>query len=77
MPVGSSMGSQAGTGVVWVVNRNSGALEAFDAEHLGTPLFTAAIPPWTAGSPFLTPMQANGRVVVGSSKAVAIYGLSN
>jgi hypothetical protein len=77
LPIVSSSGSKAGTGVVWTVNRDVPALEAYDAEHLGKAIFTSALPPWTAGSAFLTPMQANGRVVVGTSKAVVIFGLAN
>jgi hypothetical protein len=51
-------------------------LEAYDAEHLGRPLFVAELPPWTAGSPFITPMEVNGRVYVGSSGSVSVFGLA-
>ncbi|HEY9027637.1 MAG TPA: hypothetical protein VIP05_25315, partial [Burkholderiaceae bacterium] len=77
IPIVSSNGSKAGTGVVWLVRRRSPIqLEAYDAEHLGAPLFTADAGTWAAGSAFLTPMEANGRVYVGSSGAVTIFGLT-
>ncbi|HEX4510724.1 MAG TPA: hypothetical protein VH328_11605 [Burkholderiaceae bacterium] len=76
LPIGSSMGTLGGTGIVWTVNRNGPTLEAYDAQALGTPIFSASLPAWTAGNPFLTPLQANGRVVVGTSKAVVIFGLA-
>jgi hypothetical protein len=76
LPIVSSSGSQAGTGVVWLVRRRSPLqLEAYDAEHLGAPIFTANAGTWAAGTPMLTPMQANGRVYVGSSGAVTVFGL--
>jgi len=77
LPVVSSNGSQAGTGVVWLVRRSSPPqLEAYDAEKLGAPIFAAAIGSWTSGSAFLTPMQANGRVYVPTSGQVAVFGLA-
>ena len=70
-------GSQAGTGVVWQVRRTSPPqLEAYDAEKLGAPIFTAAIGSWTSGSAFLTPLEANGRVYVPTSGQVAVFGLA-
>ena len=77
LPIVSSNGGLAGTGVVWLVRRRSPLqLEAYDAEHLGAPIFTANAGTWSAGTAFLTPMQANGRVYVGSSGAVTIFGLT-
>jgi len=77
LPIVSSNGGKAGTGVVWVIRRKSPIqLEAYDAEHLGAPLFAADAGSWTAGNPYLTPMQANGRVYVGSSGAVTVFGLT-
>jgi hypothetical protein len=77
LPIVSSDGSKAGTGVVWLVRRRSPLqLEAYDAEHLGAPIFTANAGTWSAGTAFLTPMEANGRVYVGSSGAVTIFGLT-
>jgi hypothetical protein len=77
LPTVSSNGSKAGTGIVWTVRRVSPPrLEAYDAERLGAPLFAANLPAWTAGSPHLTPMVANGRVYVGSSGSVSVFGLA-
>jgi hypothetical protein len=76
-PIVSSSGSTAGTGVVWTIRRgNPMTLEAYDAEHLGAPIFSAAAGPWTAGRPFQTPMQANGRVYVPGSGTVTVFGLT-
>jgi outer membrane protein assembly factor BamB len=77
LPIVSSDGSKAGTGVVWTVRRHHPpVLEAYDAERLGAPLFAARLPEWNAGSPHLTPMVANGRVYVGSSGSVSVFGLT-
>jgi hypothetical protein len=77
LPIVSSNGSQAGTGVVWLVNRAVPLLlEAYDAEKLGAPIFSATIPTWTAGTPILTPLEANGRVYVGTKGQVLVFGLS-
>ena len=77
LPIGSSNEGKGGTGVVWTVNRAAPQrLEAYDAQALGAAIFSASIPSWTAGNAFLTPLQANGRVFVGSSSAVAIFGLA-
>jgi outer membrane protein assembly factor BamB len=76
LPIVSSNGSEAGTAVVWLVNRSSPLrLEAYDAEKLGTPIFTGAIGAWGSGRPFLTPIEANGRVYVGTTGQVAVFGL--
>jgi hypothetical protein len=76
-PIVSSSGSAAGTGVVWTIRRgNPMTLEAYDAEHLGAPIFSAAAGAWTAGRPFQTPMQANGRVYVPGSGTVTVFGLT-
>jgi hypothetical protein len=77
LPIVSSNGSQAGTGVVWMVRRTSPPqLEAYDAEKLGAPIFAAAVGAWTSGTPFLTPLEANGRVYVPTTGQVAIFGLA-
>jgi hypothetical protein len=77
LPIVSSNGSQAGTGVVWLVRRSSPPqIEAYDAEKLGAPIYAASIGAWTSGSAFLTPMEANGRVYVGTTGAVAVFGLA-
>ena len=75
LPIVSSHGSEPGTGVVWTINRDW--LRAYDAEALGAPIFVASLPPWSFGSAFTTPLQANGRVYVGATGAVLVFGLSN
>jgi outer membrane protein assembly factor BamB len=77
LPIVSSDGSKPGTGIVWNVRRRQPPeLEAYDAERLGAPLFSAKLPPWNAGAPYLTAMVANGRVYVGTSKTVSVFGLA-
>jgi hypothetical protein len=76
IPIVTSNGSQAGTGVVWLIRRNPLQLEAYDAEHLGAPIYTASPGAWTAGRPYLVPMAANGRVYVGASGTVTVFGLT-
>ncbi len=77
LPVVSSNGSKAGSGVVWLVRRASPVqLEAYDAEKLGAPIFSASAGSWSAGNAFLTPMEANGRVYVGASGTVTVFGLA-
>jgi hypothetical protein len=77
LPIVSSNGNKAGTGVVWVIRRGSTLqLEAYDAEHLGAPIYAASAGTWPNGNPFLTPLQANGRVYVPSSGKVMVFGLT-
>ena len=75
LPVVSSHGSDAGTGVVWTVGRDR--LDAYDAQALGAPIFEGAFPPWSAGTAFLTPLVVNGKVYVGTSGGVAVFGLTD
>src|SRR5262249_51488750 len=75
LPIVSSYVSRAGTGVVWTVNKPY--FRAYDAQALQQPIFETTIPPYTAGSAFLTPVVANGRVYVGTTGAVLVYGLTN
>ncbi len=77
MPIVSSNGSAAGTGVVWTIRRsNPLQLEAYDAEHLGAPIYAASAGTWTAGRAFVTPLEANGRVYVPASGTVSVFGLT-
>jgi hypothetical protein len=77
LPIVSSNGRTAGTGVVWVIRRGSTLqLEAYDAEHLGAPIFAASAGAWPKGNPFITPLEANGRVYVPSSGSVMVFGLT-
>jgi hypothetical protein len=79
LPIVSSNGATASTGVVWLIRRGSTVqLEAYDAMALGTPLFAANAGTWSnpnAGNSFLTAMEANGRVYVPAYKTVTVFGL--
>jgi len=74
----SSNGASPGTGVVWLVRRSQPIeLEAYNADTLGKPIYTATIGPWSnpmQGNAFLSPMEANGRVYVGAYKTVKVFG---
>jgi len=75
IPIVSSHGSRAGTGIVWTINQSS--FRAYDAQTLQQPIFETTIPPFSGGSAFVTPVVANGRVYVGTAGAVLVYGLSH
>jgi hypothetical protein len=80
LPIVSSNGAAAGTGVVWLINRANEpfSIEAYDATALGNPIFSAQIGTWSnagQGNPFLTPIEANGRVYGTGYKVVQVYGL--
>ena len=80
LPIISSNGSTAGTGVVWLVRRSAPIeLEAYDATNLGNPIYSANIGGWSNpydDNPFLTALEANGRVYVGSYLTVQVFGLT-
>jgi hypothetical protein len=81
LPIVSSNGSASGTGVVWLINRAQEpfSIEAYNAETLGNPIFSAQVGLWSNaanGNPFLTPMEANGRVYAPGYKMVQVYGLT-
>ena len=77
-PIVSSNGGAPGSAIVWTIRRgNPMTLEAYDAATLGAPIFSAAAGSWTAGRPFQTAMQANGRVYVPGSGTVTVFGLMN
>ena len=72
-----SAGSTA-TGVVWVALRSDPVqLEAYNAETLGDPIFVGNAGSWQAGRAFVTPMEANGRVYLGATNTVSVFGLTN
>jgi hypothetical protein len=81
LPIVSSNGAAAGTGVVWLIRRGATVqLEAYDAVALGSPLFAANAGVWSNknyGNSFLTAMEANGRVYVPAYKTVTVFGLGN
>ena len=81
LPIVSSNIAAMDTGVVWLINRANEpfAIEAYDALNLGAPIFTAQIGTWSNagnGNPFLTPMEANGRVYAPGYLVVQVYGLT-
>ncbi len=69
-------------GIVWAAeNRAVGALHAYDAANLGRELYNSnpagTRDQWGAGNKFITPMIANGKVFVGTTTGVAVFGLLN
>jgi hypothetical protein len=80
LPIVSSNGAAPNTGVVWLVRRSAPIeLEAYDAGALGAPIYSANIGAWSnpgQGNPFLTAMEANGRVYVGTYLTVKVFGLT-
>lgn len=80
LPIVSSNGATPGTGVVWLIRRsNPPALEAYNADTLGAPIFAANLGAWSnpgQGNPFLTPLEANGRVYAPGYLSVTVFGLA-
>jgi hypothetical protein len=80
MPIVSSNGRKANTGIVWLIRRGATLqLEAYDALKLGAPIFTADAGSWSNsfGNAYISPLQANGRVYVPGYKTVTVFGLTN
>ena len=80
LPIVSSNGPAAGTVVVWLIRRTLPIeLEAYDEAALGAPVFVANAGNWSNTrypNPFLTPMEANGRVYVPAYLTVDVFGLT-
>ncbi|MEJ0046172.1 MAG: hypothetical protein WDN04_08685 [Rhodospirillales bacterium] len=80
MPIVSSNGATPHTGVVWLERRTKPIeLEAYDAEALGSPIYVADAGTWgnpNENNPFVTPLQANGRVYVTAYLTVKVFGLT-
>jgi len=80
LPIVSSNGAAAATGVVWIMRRTIPMeIEAYDAVKLGKPLYAAKIGTWSntgQANAFLTLMQANGRVYAPAYKTVKVFGLT-
>jgi hypothetical protein len=81
LPIVSSNGAAPNTGVVWLIDRAQEpfSIQAYDAGALGAPIFSAQIGTWSNagnGNPFLTPMEANGRVYAPGYKVVQVFGLT-
>jgi hypothetical protein len=77
-PIVSSNGQNPGTGVVWLVNRNSTlTLEAYDATNVGNLLFSGSAGTWSnpQNNGFITPLVANGKVYVGATNTVSVFGM--
>lgn len=79
---GSPTISSNGTanGIVWILDRNANALHAYDASTLATELWNSnqkvgGADQLGAVIKFAVPTVANGRVFVGTSNALVIYGL--
>jgi Immunoglobulin domain/Immunoglobulin I-set domain len=68
-------------GIVWAhENTNPGVLHAYDAANLAHELYNsnqaaAARDQFGSGNKFITPTIADGKVFVGTTKAVAVFGL--
>jgi len=85
IPSVSSNGGRAGTAIVWAVVRsqNTGpsapplVLAAYDADDLSRTLFAGAFGAWqnAIGHAMLTPTIADGKVFVGGSASVTVFGL--
>jgi hypothetical protein len=77
-PVVSSNGTDAGTGIVWIIDP-SGFLRAYDATNLATELYNTGQNPTRDSLPgtikFSVPTVANGEVFVGTKTTLEIYGL--
>ncbi|MDR5824973.1 PQQ-binding-like beta-propeller repeat protein [Caballeronia sp. LZ043] len=70
----------AANGIVWALENGAvGALHAYDAANLGRELYNSnqagTRDQWGAGNKFITPMIANGKVFVGTTTGVAVFGL--
>jgi hypothetical protein len=72
--------SNATNGILWAVENSSPAvLHAYDAANLANELYNsnqaANGADHFSNNKFITPMVANGRVYVGTSSSVAVFGL--
>lgn len=79
LPIVSSNGTAAGTGIVWLARRaHTVQLEAYDAALLGAPVYAATAGTWANpdNNAFVTPLEANGRVYVGATGTVSVFGLT-
>ncbi|MDE1008643.1 MAG: pyrrolo-quinoline quinone [Paraburkholderia fungorum] len=77
-PAVSANGSS--NGIVWAAeNGTTGALHAYDASNLANELYNSnqagTRDQWGAGNKFITPMIARGKVYVGATNGVAVFGL--
>ena len=85
IPVTSSNGGAAGTGIVWTIDQTNGAvLRAFNASDIGDEIFTSARDASRDGlddtngfNHFDVPTIADGLVFVGDQSHLEIFGLLN
>ena len=67
--------------ILWAAeNSNPAALHAYDANQLSTELYNNSQAPagrdlFGAGNKFITPTIANGKVFVGTTNSVGVFGL--
>ncbi|ACC70388.1 PQQ-binding-like beta-propeller repeat protein [Paraburkholderia phymatum] len=67
-------------GILWAAeNGTTGALHAYDATNLGRELYNSnqagTRDQWGAGNKFITPTISRGKVYVGATNGVAVFGL--
>ncbi|HYL82938.1 MAG TPA: immunoglobulin domain-containing protein [Candidatus Angelobacter sp.] len=66
-------------GIVWAIENSGAVLYAYDATNLTTELYNsnqaANNRDHFSGNKFITPMVVNGKVYVGTSSSVAVFGL--
>ena len=78
LPVVSSNGQTAGTGILWEIERGTTVtLEAYDATNLATLLYSSPAGTWPKSNSFLSPLVANGKVYVASQGTVEVFGLTD
>jgi hypothetical protein len=80
IPVGSSDGSNPATAIVWIMDQEKGpALRAYSASNVADELYNTGRDPSRDSIPgydnFCVPTVADGRVFVGTSGELLIYGL--
>ena len=70
-------------GIVWVTeNTNPAVLHAYDSSNLATELYNSNEAPngrdnFGAGNKFIVPMVVNGKVYVGTTNGVGVFGILN
>jgi hypothetical protein len=77
-PVVSSNGQTPGSGIVWLVERDTTlTLEAYDATNLANMVFSGSAGTWSnpENNGFVTPLVANGKVYVPATGTVTVFGL--
>jgi hypothetical protein len=70
----------ATSGIVWAIDSSQGVLHAYDATNLANELYNSSQAAnsrdsFGPGSKFITPMEVNGAVYIGTPSGVAVFGL--